>query len=351
MKTAKEIYQEICENYAELTGTAVSDGCDMAVRLYAAAAQIESIYIYNDWVKKQCFPQTATGEYLDLHAEMRGLKRNEALRAVGIIKFMTNAPAEQEIDVPIGTICVTASGLRYKTVVDGTISIGETSCYCLSQAIEKGSEGNVDANTIVYMQQAPIGISSCVNEKAFSEGTDSEDDEALRTRIISTYSRLPNGANIAFYEKTAMGVPGVAAVKVIPKNRGIGTVDLVISGPEGMPKENVIEEVLNQINYSREICVDVQINPPTEVSVDININICVENGYSFNAVANDVKTAIENMFTGELLGCDILKAKLGCLIYGIEGVNNYSIITPADDITVGETQLPILGTITIGELS
>lgn len=351
MKTAKEIFSEMCETYTELTGITVNDGCDMAVRLYAAAAQIESIYIYNDWVKKQCFPQTATDEYLDLHAEMRGLKRNNALRAVGIIKFMTQAPAEHEVEVPIGTVCVTAAGIRYKTVVSGTIAIGETSCYCLSQADEVGSEGNVAPNTIVYMQPAPIGVYSCVNEAPFSGGTDSEDDEVLRARIISTYSQLPNGANAAFYEKLAMSIPGVAAVKVIPKNRGIGTVDIVITGHEGMPDEDLIDEVLMIMNYSREICVDIQVNAPAEIAVDISVNIEVENGYSHSDVADRVKTAIEDIFSGKLLGCDILKAKLGCIIYGVEGVHNYSIITPVDDIKVTETQLPILGTITIGELS
>ncbi|MBQ6539828.1 MAG: phage tail protein, partial [Oscillospiraceae bacterium] len=68
----------MCSDFADRAGIPVRDGSDMAVRLYTAAVQIESLYLYNDWVKDQCFPQTAGGEYLDYHAEMRGLRRQAA---------------------------------------------------------------------------------------------------------------------------------------------------------------------------------------------------------------------------------------------------------------------------------
>ncbi len=60
MKTADEIYQEMCAIYADNAGVSVRDGSDMAVRLYTTAAQIESLYVYNDWVKDQCFPRRQT---------------------------------------------------------------------------------------------------------------------------------------------------------------------------------------------------------------------------------------------------------------------------------------------------
>lgn len=351
MKSADEIYQEMCSAYAELTGAAVRDGCDMAVRLYAAAAQMESLYVYNDWVKKQCFPQTADGEYLDNHAAMRGLKRIEATASEGEIRFSTSSAVEVELNVPIDTVCVTASGKRFITTESGTIAVGDTSCECKAIAMEKGTDGNVDADTIVFMQQVPVGISSCVNTSPFTGGIDGEDDESLRERILAAYRSLPNGANSAYYEKLALSVTGVEAVKVIPKKRGIGTVDVIITGLEGIPDSTLKNNVLSVINESREICVDVQVLGPDEVTVNVEISIDIDGGYDFTTVSNNVKVAIENYFNGKLLGCDVLRVKLGDIIYGVEGVHNYTISSPTSDTEVQADELPSLGTLTVNALN
>ena len=81
MKQAGEIYEDMLAVFREKTGT--KEDSDVSVRLFAAAAQLESLYGYCDWAMQQSFPQTAVGEYLDLHAALRGLeeKRPERRRA------------------------------------------------------------------------------------------------------------------------------------------------------------------------------------------------------------------------------------------------------------------------------
>ena len=104
MKTTDEIYEEMCLAFKNISGFEVNDGCDMAVRLYAAAAQIYSLYVYNDWVKNQCFPQTATGAYLENHAQMRGITRNPARKASGTIRFYIEEAAEADITIQAGIV-------------------------------------------------------------------------------------------------------------------------------------------------------------------------------------------------------------------------------------------------------
>ena len=62
----------------ELAGTG-----EMAVRLYALAAQVYGLYQESAWTRRQCFPQTATGEELDKHGALRGITRNGASKAAG----------------------------------------------------------------------------------------------------------------------------------------------------------------------------------------------------------------------------------------------------------------------------
>ncbi len=44
MKQAQEIYQDMLATFRARTGFAMEDSSDLAVRLYAAAAEIETLY-------------------------------------------------------------------------------------------------------------------------------------------------------------------------------------------------------------------------------------------------------------------------------------------------------------------
>lgn len=83
MKTIDEIYQEMAAQVALETGVAPAGNSEMAVRLYALAAQIYGLYEENAWTCRQCFPQTATGEELEKHGFLRGITRLPAQRAAG----------------------------------------------------------------------------------------------------------------------------------------------------------------------------------------------------------------------------------------------------------------------------
>ena len=87
VKTVEEIYQEMLSAYGEKTGVAPAEGCDLSARLYACAAQVFSLYVQASWVARQAFPQTAEGEYLDRHAQLRGLERKEPVAAPGGARF------------------------------------------------------------------------------------------------------------------------------------------------------------------------------------------------------------------------------------------------------------------------
>ena len=49
MKEVEELYGKMLAVFEEKTGFTMDDTADLAVRLYAAAAQIQSLYAYSDW--------------------------------------------------------------------------------------------------------------------------------------------------------------------------------------------------------------------------------------------------------------------------------------------------------------
>lgn len=151
------------------------------------------------------------------------------------------------------------------------------------------------------------------------------------------------------YASVAMNTDGVDSASVIPRARGIGTVDVYISGGGGMPSAELISRVAAKIEEQREICVDVRVLSPTAVTVPVSVAISVAEGYSYGAVAADVSERIGAFFGGGMLGRDVLRAALGYAVFGVEGVKNYSITQPAADLSITSGQLPVAGTITVTE--
>jgi len=351
MKTLEEIYQEMRADYAARAGVAVADGGDMALRLYAAAVQIHALWVQADYLSRQSFPQTAEGEALENHAAVRGLRRGEAVCARGKLRFYTREPAATDVTVAAGTVCLTAAGTEVVTLEDGVILSGTEQCLVNARAVEPGISGNVPAESVVFFAQAPVGVAGCVNPQAFADGAEAETDEALRARVLNSYQKLPNGANAAYYEETVAAVDGVAAVAVLPRNRGVGTVDVVFTTAEGLPSAALVSQVQDLLEEKREICVDVEVSAPQAVTVNVSAAVATADEADFTAVSARIRAALEAYFDGSLLGKDVLRAKLGNLIYGTEGVANYSLTAPAADLAVGETQLPVLGTVTLTQMS
>lgn len=347
MKTVDEIHMEMRQNFEEKAGFEINDGCDMDVRLGAAAAQIYSLYVYNEWLQKQCFPQTATGSYLDNHAEMRGIKRIPAASAEGKIRFLLNDVRAENITIKAGTVCMNAGGERFITTEDTVISAGDKYCDAPAKAAEAGETGNVSSGTIVYMTVPPIGVSACSNTDRFTGGSDEETDESLRARVLHSFSKLPNGANAAFYEKEVLEYEGVAAVKVLPKARGIGTVDIIVSAADGLPDSDMLAGIKAELDKKREICVDLKVKAPTEKKLDLTAALAIEDGYEFSEVKANVKAAVEKYFDGHLLGEDVIRVKLGEIIFHVPGVKNYKITGPEADVTTDRDELPVINTLEI----
>ena len=105
MKTVEELYQEMVRQVALETGVAPEGNDEMAVRMYALAAQLYGLYAENEWTRRQCFPQTAVGEALEQHGALRGVQRLPAQRAAGRLRFSLSEAAGEDLEIP-GRRCV-----------------------------------------------------------------------------------------------------------------------------------------------------------------------------------------------------------------------------------------------------
>lgn len=349
MRTIEEIYEQLCGEFTLRSGTQLISGGDMSLRLWAVAGEIFTLEAQADFVARQCFPQTAVGEYLDMHAQIRGLVRGGAQKAEGELRFYLDSARDADTNIAAGVRCMSADESEFVTTAACVIPAGETWCAVPAQAVSAGARGNAAAGEICYMVLPPVGVSGVKNVSAFVGGCDAETDAALRYRVLGSYRTLPNGANAAYYETKVRQLAGVEAVTVQPKKRGLGTVDVCFSTAAGIPSQAELDAVRDMLSGEREICVDIAVSAPEPVEVNVSASVSLRGDRSFAEVKKHVQEAVNGCFGGAMLGRGVYKSRLLAAIMGVDGVENCVLTAPAADVEISPTQLPTLGALEIGQ--
>ena len=323
MITLEEIYQGLAAEFQARTGRTAGSSSELAVRFYAVAAQIYSLYVQGEWTRRQ------------------------AAKATGKVRFYVSEPQEIKTEILEGTVCMTAAGVRFLTTQAVTVEAETMYADAPVIADEAGAAGNVGANTIVFMALPPMRIVACANPEPLTNGLDQENDEELRTRVMATYRRLANGANNAFYRQAAMSFDEVAAVTVLPKYDGVGTVGVVPAAQGGMPSQKLLEEMQAYFDRVREIACKVTVLVPEKREVEVKLKLWADEDRDFDTVANGVKQTLLDWFNGERLGQPLLRAQLTSLVFGVDGVANCEFLQPEADLKVDSEMLPVLKRLTI----
>lgn len=347
------IVENMKEHFRSLSGINPDDASDIGIRIKIVAGQLFALYTKCEWLLRQAFPQTASGEYLDLHAQQRAVERKPAYRAMGEITFYRESEALSDILIPSGTICSTSgeNAKRFVTTENVILQTGTLSVTAPAQAESTGGGYNCAANTVTVMVTAPQGVIYVTNEREFTGGCDNEDDESLRERLKNTYSDISNGANTAFYREIALRHTDIGDANAVARLRGRGTVDVaVFSSSNTPPSQQVIDEVSRMLNDAREIGTDVLVYPAQEISLPIKVMVKPMVGYELADITERVRAAVTNHVVGIGIGKTLYIKDLHALIKGIEGIENYAIASPINDYAVPKTSKLSTSGISVSEL-
>ncbi len=349
MKTTQEIYEAMRQTMAERMGVAPDEGCELAVRLYAAAAQIESLYAYADWSRKQCFPQTAAGEYLDLHAGLRGLTRDPATCAEGTLIIGLDHALNTPLTIPAGTRFCVPGGLFYRLDEDCRIPAGLTENEAAAVCLTPGPAGNAAPGEICALTEAMSYVASVRNPLAFTGGMEAESDEHLRQRVLSACRRLPNGANAAYYEAVALSVPGITSAAAAPAYPTAGQVSLYVSGGYGLPGDGQVLAVREALEGRTELGVTLSVLTPTVQAVNVALTVWPVDGVRGEDALAAVRAAVEAHFARPMLMRGFYRSELGSRIYETGLVKNYAFGQGVADLSPSVRTLYTLGTLQLAE--
>lgn len=352
MRSYEEILQSMFDRFEEKTGNQPDKASDIGIRMEVLAGEIFSVQTEIVWLKNQIFPHTATGEYLNLHARERGIERKRGTKSSGEVTFYLAELLSYDVTVPKGTVCASTgeNSARFETTEEVTIKSGRLATNAPVQALTEGENGNAAKQEITVLVTPVPGVDHILNDYKLENGSDAESDESLRKRVLDSYVNISNGTNKAFYIKSALEIEGVTAAGVVPRNRGMGTVDVFIMTADGAPSAAMIKKVKNHLDSLREINVDIEVKPLGRSTVNVYVCISVKNGYDFNTVRQECTSAINKYFAELGAGENVYLSDIGEYLQHVEGVKNYSFESHfTNDTEISEDSIAVPNSISITE--
>lgn len=353
METYDAILARMKEKFQELSGFSADDASDVGIRMKVLAGEVFSLWNGLEWLKRQAFPATAIGEYLEEHAVQRGLARKEAVCSEGTLAFSRQTALEYDVLIPKGTVCATAGeeSVQYVTLADALLAAGKLTVTAAAKSREGGSRTNAAAGKIVVPVSAPSGIEAVSNPSAFTGGMDRETDEELRKRLLQSYSMISNGTNAEFYRECALRHDGVYSVGVKPRANGAGTVGVYLAAKGGAPAAGVVQEVQAELDSLREINVDVEVSAATLKDYSVSIYLEPAETTTFAAAKETVKQAILDYLAGLSVGEPVYLARIGKTVLETGMVKNYQFNSSVSlDMEPAVSELAVAKTISILEL-
>ncbi|MGI6402820.1 MAG: baseplate J/gp47 family protein [Oscillospiraceae bacterium] len=351
LPTAQEYYHIMSQHYRELTGLEAVDASDIGIRLRVLAQELHTLGERMSRAYADAFPQTAQGQALDLHAEAAGLIRLSPYCAAGILRFSRTLPGAA-VTIPAGTLCLNREGtLRFRTKAEGTILQGETFVDIPAEALTAGPQGNVAAETVTVLLSALPGISAVRNPAPFTGGKPGESDEELRGRLLDALATPPDCANRAYYRAVATRHPGVRSVTLLPRHRGVGTLDVVVACAAGFEPAQVVAQLQEEYQKAREIGTQVLVRQAEALPVEVAALVVTASGYDPSQVALSCTAAISRYLSGLEIGQPLLVTRLSGSLLEVEGVENFRLLSPSGDVTPREDQIVVLGEVDIGKVA
>lgn len=287
---------------------------------------IDLVYTHSKEVEyKQHIENLSGDELVQVILERTGLARKHATKAEGELTVIQGFG-----NILKGDLFETETGIQFESLYSGLVQTGDK---FKVRALVGGVDGNVTANTIVYMPVTITGISKVTNAKATEGGYDEETDSSLIERYYDRLRNPINGVNANQYIEWAENVDGVGGAKCIPVWKGINTVKVVIIGSDFKPATTpIIKAVQDYIDPHKNgdgageapIGAVTTVVSATTKTINVSLQLTVNRGVKVDDVKANIKKLLERYITS--IGFKesyVSRAKIGQQILSVNGVKDY----------------------------
>lgn len=305
---------------------ATGNDSDHFVRGAAVAAAVEGLHQHVAWLTRQVFASTTDTEYLEQLANERGMTRRPAAVATGslTVSGIVGTP------VSSGMQWQAPSGSLYELTDNATIG-GAGTVEVGAWALVAGPAGNLAPATALTAVAPVAGITGAV-AVSLAGGAPAETDAALRERLLELQRNAPAGGNAADYRRWALEVAGVDRAWVFGARRGLGSVDVAIMTPTGLPSGGLITTASAYIEERRPVSTDVLVLQPDLIDVPVVATVTLS-GVTLLTAQAQAQAGIAAYMAGLAPGQTAFRSSIIAAIQNVAGVQSVSLSAPAADVT------------------
>lgn len=220
-----------------------------------------------------------------------------------------------------------------------------------AQARVPGSGGNVAAGTVRTVTTAPIGTLAVTNPNPFVGGEDEEDTESFRERLLDRIRNPLTGApdDLKAMAENVFGVE--AAVVYQNDNMGVATpghATVRISGSGGaIPDAATVDAVFAAISEIGFANITLHVGTFTPIPTNITVDVELDGTYTLAEVTPGVQEAITEYINSLPVGATLRVSAIVDAVYGLAGVVDVVVTTPATNQTTAADAKRTPGVITV----
>lgn len=227
--------------------------------------------------------------------------------------------------------------LRYYALEDTVLPAGENVTKVKVQAEYVGDNYNVPQDMIVHSIVHIEGDATVSNEADWitTKGQEKESIEKLRSRCINSRALSSIRTTDQKIKSTVEEIAGIAVSRIDSQHpRGQGTVDIIITGYDGVASEELLERVRKAIQPLEGCYGDYLVKSSVTVTMPVELDIYIEKGITTDGIEEKVKLLIKNMFSvknRKELNVFYRDSLIGLVANNVPQFCRCNIVSPASD--------------------
>jgi uncharacterized phage protein gp47/JayE len=315
---------------------------------------------YIDWLALQLLPDTAETEWLDRHGDIWLVNadgttgRKLATLAQGSVSITALQPY---ITIPIYSqlTALSASGqgqVGYETTQEIVTAPNQVGVPCTVRALDPGAAGNLNPGDTMSLVPSITNVAG-VTVLAVDGGTDDENDDDLRIRVLERIRQPPMGGSQSDYVRWTKAVAGVTRAWCNPLEMGIGTVtvrflmDELRASNDGWPNDQDIATVQAYLDVMRPVAVkDFFVMAPIKQFINVYIaNLVPDNDETRAAIEQSL---LDMLYVNALPGQTVFAVWKAQAIMNTANVISFDLTNWTDDLMPSVGCMAVLGNIVYG---
>lgn len=220
-----------------------------------------------------------------------------------------------------------------------------------AQSEQNGLDYNAVPGAITILTNVPDGLTSVTNPSAFAGGSNVEDTESYRIRLLN-WIRSPETGSPQDLINWSLTVPGVSSATCYP-NDNLGTptnghTTIRIAGPNGtIPGADVIAAVLALLQTKTLANITLHVGTFTATTEAIGITIYPDTGYTTAELTPSVQKAIQDYINSVDVAGVMYLSSIVAAVIALPGIVDATVTSPGSNQTATAAHKFVPGTITV----